>query len=274
MLHKAYSSLRTVKRKTPMADKTASAPVSAPVSTPAFTLGSRLGAEALGTFLLVFGVVGAVLFAAGFNGGEGGLNIGFVGVSLALGLTVVVGAYAFGPVSGGHFNPAVTIGLAVAGRFGWKDVLAYIVAQVVGGVIASTLLLAILAGGRSGDLAKQFQGASTGYGVISPGGYGLGSVLLIEIVTTAVFLYVILGVTSSRAAAGFAPLAIGLTLTLLALIAIPVSNASFNPARAIATAVFAGPEALGQVWATIVAPIIGAIIAGATFGFFERTRKA
>lgn len=253
-----------------MADTTASAE-----PTTVSTLGARLGAEALGTFILVFGVVGAVLFAAGFNGGEGGLNIGFVGVSFALGLTVVVGAYAFGPVSGGHFNPAVTIGLAVAGRFAWKDVIGYIVAQIVGGIIATALLFAILAGGKNSDLTAQFKGASTGYDAISPGGYNLVAVLLIEIITTAIFLYVIIGVTSSRAAYGFAPLAIGLTLTLLALIAIPVSNASFNPARAIATAIFGGPEALGQLWATVVAPIVGAIIAGATYKLiFDRTKKA
>lgn len=258
-----------------MAKPQASAPTIATAPpTPVSSLGARLAAEAAGTFVLVFGVVGAVLFAAGFNKGEGGLNIGFLGVSLALGLTVLVGAYAFGPVSGGHFNPAVTIGLAVARRFEWKDVISYIVAQIVGGIIAAAILLAILAGGKNGDLAAQFQGASTGYDAISPGGYGLVSVLLVEIVTTAIFLYVILGVTSSRAAAGFAPLAIGLTLTLLALIAIPVSNASFNPARSIATAIFAGPEALGQIWVSIVAPIVGAIIAGATFKlFFEGTKR-
>jgi Glycerol uptake facilitator and related permeases (Major Intrinsic Protein Family) len=237
--------------------------------------GARLGAEAVGTFVLVFGVIGTALFGAGFQGGVGGLNVGFLGVALALGLTVVVGAYAFGPVSGGHFNPAVTLGLAVAGRFAWRDVIGYIIAQLVGGIIASSLLLVILAGGKGGDLVKQFQGASTGYDAVSPGHYGLGAMLLVEIITTAIFLWVIIGVTSARAAAGFAPLAIGLTLTLLALIAIPVSNGSFNPARSIATAVYGGPLAFGQVWASIVAPIVGAIIAGATFKFiFDGTKKS
>ncbi|MET0853621.1 MAG: aquaporin Z [Microterricola sp.] len=233
--------------------------------------GARLAAEAVGTFVLVFGVIGTALFAAGFNAGEGGLNVGFQGVALALGLTVVVGAYAFGPVSGGHFNPAVTIGLAVAGRFAWKDVVGYVVAQFVGGIIATTLLLAILSSSKNFEVLW-FQSASTGWGVLSPGGYSFVSVLLIEVITTAIFVYVILGVTSSRAAAGFAPLAIGLTLTLLALIAIPVSNASFNPARSLATAIYGGPEALSQVWLTLVAPVIGAIIAGATFSLlFDRT---
>lgn len=238
------------------------------------TFGARLGAEAVGTFILVFGVVGTALYAAGFNGGQGALNVGFVGVALALGLTVVVGAYALGPICGAHFNPAVTIGLAVAGRFAWKDVTGYIIAQIVGGIVASSLLLAILAGGQGGDLTKQFQAASTGFDNISPGHYNLVSVLLIEIITTAIFLWVIIGVTSARAAAGFAPLAIGLTLTLLALIAIPVSNASFNPARSIATAIYGGQTAFVQVWASIVAPIVGAIIAGATFKLiFDGTKR-
>lgn len=168
---------------------------------------------------------------AGFNGGDGNLNVGFLGVALALGLTVVLGAYALGPVSGGHFNPAVTLGLAVARRFVWGDVLGYLVAQFLGGISASALLFVILSGGENPDLTTQFTGASTGYGVLSPG-----------------------------------------VFTLLALIAIPVSNASFNPARSLATAVFGGPEALGQVWVTLLAPVIGAIIAGATFSLlFDRT---
>jgi aquaporin Z len=238
------------------------------------TIAARWAAEAAGTFLLVFGVIGTALFNAGFSAGKGNLNVGFLGVALALGLTVVVGAYAFGPVSGGHFNPAVTLGLAAAKRFAWGDVVGYIIAQLVGGIIASSLLLAILAG-NGGNLSKQFQGASTGYGVLSPGGYPLISVLLIEIITTAFFLFVILGVTSSRGAAGFAPLAIGLTLTLVALIAIPVSNGSFNPARAIATAIYGGPDAISQVWVTVVGPIIGALIAGFTFKLlFDGTKKA
>jgi aquaporin Z len=246
------------------------------VAAPAITAPStmqKLTAEALGTFILVFGVIGTAIFAAGFNAGEGNLNVGFLGVALALGLSVLVGAYSFGPVSGGHFNPAVTLGLAVAGRFAWKEVLGYLAAQLVGGIVASTLLLAVLSTGPLFDILV-FRGASTGYGELSPGGFGLLSVFLIETLATAVFLFVILGVTSARAAAGFAPLAIGFTLTMLALVAIPVSNASFNPARSIATAIYGGTEALTQVWVSIVAPILGAIIAAAIFrAVFDRPAK-
>lgn len=246
------------------------APTAASPSTAA-----RLCAEAFGTFLLVFGVAGAAIFAAGFNEGKGGLNIGFLGVSLALGLTVVVGAYAFAPISGAHFNPAVTLGLAAAGKFAWGEVVGYLVAQVVGGIVASSALWAILAGGKATNLTQQFAGASNGYGQLSPGGFGIASVFLVEIITTAFFLYVILGVTHERAAAGFAPLAIGLTLTLMALVAIPVSNASFNPARTIATAIYGGPVALGQMWVCIVAPIVGGMIAGFTFRLlFDGVKKA
>jgi len=210
----------------------------APVAPASPAVAARLAAEVAGTFVLVFGVIGTALFAAGFDGGTAGLNVGFLGVALALGLSVLVSAYAFGPVSGGHFNPAVTIGLAIAGRFAWKDVAGYIVAQIVGGIIASSLLVAIAAGGPDGFLANAQKGgfASTGWGELSPGGFGLVSSLLVEIIATAVFVWVILGVTSSRAADGFAPLAIGLTLTLIALVAIPISNGSFNPARSIAAA--------------------------------------
>ncbi|WP_448809386.1 aquaporin [Agromyces bauzanensis] len=222
----------------------------------------RLVAELLGTFILVFGVIGTAIFGAGFHGGEGNLNVGFLGVALALGLSVLVSAYAFGPVSGGHFNPAVTIGLAVAGRFAWKDVAGYLAAQVVGGILATTALLGVLSTGPVFDILV-FRGASTGYDELSPGGFGLVSVFLVETVATAVFLFVILAVTGSRGAAGFAPLAIGLTLTAIALVAIPVSNASFNPARSIATAIFGGPDALGQLWVSIVAPVLGAVIAAA-----------
>jgi aquaporin Z len=234
---------------------------------PAFAVPStvqKLTAELIGTFILVFGVVGTAIFAAGFAGGQGGLNVGFLGVALALGLSVLVGAYSFGPVSGGHFNPAVTLGLAVGGRFAWREVGGYIAAQLVGGILASTLLLGVLSTGPLFDIVV-FQGASTGYDELSPGGFGLLSVFLIETIATAVFLFVILGVTSIRAAAGFAPLAIGLTLTALALVAIPVSNASFNPARSIATAIYGGTEALLQLWVSIVAPILGAVIAGAIY---------
>lgn len=254
------------------ASVTAAASV-APERTAAPSTLQKLTAEFLGTFVLVFGVIGTAIFAAGFNAGEGNLNVGFLGVAIALGLSVLVAAYAFGPISGGHFNPAVTVGLAVAGRFSWREVLGYLAAQLVGGILASTLLLAVLSTGPLFDVLV-FRGASTGYDELSPGGFGLVSVFLVETVATAVFLFVILGVTSARAAAGFAPLAIGFTLTALALVAIPVSNASFNPARSIATAIYGGPEAIIQVWVSIAAPILGAIIAGAIFKVvFDRPAK-
>lgn len=233
--------------------------------------GARLVSELVGTFVLVLGGVGTAVFAAGFPGEPGSpVNVGFLGVALAFGLTVVVGAYAFGPVSGGHFNPAVTLGLAAAGRFAWKDVAGYIVAQVIGGAIASSLIFAVAngqPGGYSGTLG------ANGYGEASPGGYDLLSVGLLEVVLTAVFLFVIIGTTSARAAAGFAPLAIGLTLTLIHLISIPVSNTSVNPARSIASAIYGGPEALMQLWAFLVFPIVGGLLAGWLFKpLFDRTR--
>lgn len=230
------------------------------------TTGQKLTAELLGTFILVFGVIGAAIFSSA--------NTGLLGVALALGLAVLVGAYAFGPISGGHFNPAVTLGLAVAGRFAWREVLGYIVAQIVGAVLASVVLLGILSMGPKFDLLV-FRSVSTGYDELSPGGFGLGSFLIVEIVATAVFLIVIMGVTSAgRAAASFAPLAIGLTLTLLVLVAGMVSNGSFNPARSIATAIFGGPEALSQLWASIVAPIVGGILGALIYkGVFDRPAK-
>lgn len=218
------------------------------------TTTARLSAEALGTFVLVFGGVGTAVLA--------GSHVGFHGIALAFGLTVVVGAYAFGPVSGGHFNPAVTIGLATAGRFAWKDVPAYIVAQILGGAVASSLLFFIATDRDGADLGNF---ASNGFGAASPDGYGLVAVMLVEVILTAVFLFVIIGVTSSRATVGFAPLAIGLSLALIHLISIPVSNTSVNPARSIAAAIYGGPEALGQLWVFLVFPIIGAVLAGLLF---------
>ena len=234
---------------------------------------SRWAAEFAGTFLLVFGGVGTALFAAGFPGDPGSpVNVGFLGVALAFGLTVVVGAYAFGPVSGGHFNPAVTVGLAAAGRFKWKDAPGYIIAQLVGGVAAAALLFVIAKDRVDADLGNF---AANGYGEASPGGYGLLGVALTEIIMTVVFLYVIIGATSDRAAAGFAPLAIGLTLALIHLISIPISNTSVNPARSLASAIFGGGEALSQLWAFFLFPIVGALIDGFTFKFlFDKTRPA
>jgi aquaporin Z len=230
----------------------------------ASSVAGKLGAEAAGTFFLVLAVIGTALFTAGFGSGEGGLNVGFLGVALALGLSVMVGAFTFGPISGGHFNPAVTLGLAAAGRFVWKDVTGYIVAQVLGGVLAASVLAVILVGGEDGLFAEAQKGgfASTGWGALSPGGFGIGSFFLTEIVTTAVFVTIVLAVTSRRGAGNLAPVAIGLALTAIALLAIPVTNGSFNPARSIATAIFGGPVALEQLWASIVAPITGGILAG------------
>lgn len=226
--------------------------------------GARLAAEVVGTFVLVFGGVGTAVLA--------GSHVGFLGVALAFGLTVVVGAYAFGPVSGGHFNPAVTFGLAAAGRFAWKDVPGYVIAQIVGGVIASSLLFVIASGRPDADLGNF---ASNGYGAASPDGYGILAVVLTETLLTAVFLFVIIGATATRAAAGFAPLAIGLTLALIHLISIPVSNTSVNPARSIASAIYGGVEALSQLWVFLVFPIVGAVIAGLLFKpLFDGLKKA
>jgi len=228
------------------------------------TLIQRLVAELFGTFVLVIGVIGTAQFASG--------DTGLLGVALAVGIAVMGAAYAVGHISGGHFNPAVTIGAAAAGRFAWSDVLPYIGAQIVGGALATTVLLGIRAG-APGDVFASFTATSNGYGDQSPAGFNLASVLLAEIVATAVFLYIILGVTDRRAPSGFAPLAIGLTLTLLHLVTIPISNASLNPARSIATAIYGGPGSLEQLWAFIVAPIVGALIAGFSYGFlFDRKR--
>ena len=235
---------------------------------------SQWCAETIGTFILVFGVVGTAVFSAGFDSGKDGLNVGFLGVALALGLAVAVAAAGLGPVSGGHFNPAVTIGLALAGRFRWRAVPGYVIAQIVGGLIGSSLVVAIAAGGPGSFLADARAGgfASTGWGPLSPTGFPLGSAFLVELVTTCLFVWVVLGVTGATSTSA-APLVIGLTLTLVALIAIPVSNGSFNPARSIATAVWGGGVALEQLWMSLVAPLIGGAIAGLTFKpLFQRFR--
>ena len=232
------------------------------------SLGARLGAEFLGTFLLVFGGCGSAVIAAVFlDDANVQLGIGFVGVALAFGLTVLTGAYAFGHVSGGHFNPAVTIGLAVAKRIEWKSVGPYIGVQIVAASVAGAVLFAI-ASGKEGFNAVESGFASNGYGDRSPGGYNLVSCLIIEIVLTAVFLYIILGATDDRAPKGFAPIAIGLGLPLIHLASIPVTNTSVNPARSLGVAWFAGTAALAQVWLFFVAPIIGAVIAGITYAKF------
>ncbi|ODT50016.1 aquaporin Z [Devosia sp. 63-57] len=213
----------------------------------------RLSAEAFGTFWLVFGGCGSAVLAAGIPE----LGIGYAGVALAFGLTVLTMAYAVGHISGGHFNPAVSLGLAIAGRFQFKDLLPYWAAQIIGGALGAAVLF-LIASGKVDFVAGGF--ASNGYDALSPHGYGMVSVLLIEVVLTAFFLLIILGSTHGNAPVGFAPIAIGLGLTLIHLISIPVSNTSVNPARSIAAALFAQNGALGQVWLFIVAPLVGAAI--------------
>jgi aquaporin Z len=225
----------------------------------------RLAAEFLGTFVLVLGGCGSAVLAANFLNADGSqLGIGFLGVALAFGLTVVVMAYAVGHVSGGHFNPAVTLGLAAAKRFDWRHTPHYIATQVVAAAAAAAVLF-VVANGQDGFSASDSGFATNGYGDRSPGGYPMLSALVIEIVMTAIFLYVILGVTDTRAPKGFAPLAIGLSLTLIHLVSIPVTNTSVNPARSIGPALFAGGDAISQLWLFILAPIVGALIAGATY---------
>lgn len=216
----------------------------------------RLLAEFLGTFWLVFGGCGSAVLAAAYPE----LGIGFVGVSLAFGLTVLTMAYAVGGISGGHFNPAVTVGLLAAGRFEARDLIPYVVAQLVGAVLAAAALYLIVSG--KADFVSVGGFASNGYGEASPGGYSLTSALVIEVLLTFFFLIVILGATSGRVPAGFAPIAIGLALTLIHLISIPVTNTSVNPARSTGVALFAEGPALAQLWLFWVAPLVGAAIAG------------
>ena len=224
------------------------------------TTAQRLGAEFLGTFWLVFGGCGSAVLAAGIPD----VGIGFLGVSLAFGLTVLTMAYAVGHISGGHFNPAVTVGLATARRFAWKEVPGYVVTQVVAAVVAAAVLW-VVANGIDSFSAKESGFATNGYADRSPEGYSLLSVLVVEVVLTAFFLYLILGATDTRAPKGFAPISIGLGLTLIHLISIPVSNTSVNPARSTGPALFAGSDAMLQLWAFWLAPLVGAVIAGVSY---------
>ena len=222
------------------------------------SLMKRISAEFLGTFWLVFGGCGAAVLAAAFPQ----LGIGFVGVALAFGLTVMTMAFAIGHISGCHLNPAITVGLAVAKRFPWNNVLAYIAVQVLGAIVASGVLYAI-ASGKPGFVPGGF--AANGFGEHSPGGYSLESAILAEGVLTFMFLMIILGATDKRAPAGFAPIAIGLGLTLIHLIGIPVTNLSVNPARSTGPALIVGGWALQQLWMFWVVPIIGGAIAGLAY---------
>ncbi|MBC9797368.1 aquaporin Z [Sinomicrobium weinanense] len=217
-------------------------------------------AEFIGTFWLVLGGCGSAVLAAAFPE----LGIGLLGVALAFGLTVLTMIYGLGHISGGHFNPAVSVGLWVGGRFSAKELLPYIVAQILGGLVAAGILYVIATG--NGSEIGSF--AANGYGEHSPGGYNMNAALVSEIVMTCMFLIVILGATDKRAPAGFAGIAIGLALTLIHLISIPVTNTSVNPARSISQAIFVGDWALQQLWLFIIAPIAGAILAGIIYRFF------
>lgn len=230
------------------------------------SMGKRLGAEFFGTFWLVFGGCGSAIFAAAFPE----LGIGFAGVALAFGFTVVTMAYAVGHISGGHFNPAVTLGLCAGGRFPAKDVVPYIIIQVIGGLAAGAVLYTIASGKAGFDASAGF--ASNGYGDHSPGGYSLHACMVAEFVLTAFFLIVIHGATDKRAPAGFGPLAIGLTLTLIHLISIPITNTSVNPARSTGVAVFQGSWAMQQLWMFWLVPLIGGAVGGLIYRYVLETR--
>ena len=225
----------------------------------------RLGAEFFGTFWLVFGGCGAAVMASGIPD----VGIGFLGVALAFGLTVLTMAYAVGHISGGHFNPAVTLGLWAGGRFPASDVIPYWIAQVIGAIVAAAVLYVIASGNAEFALSSGF--AANGYGDHSPGGYSLTAALFAEIVLTFFFLVIILGATDKRAPAGFAPIAIGLGLTLIHLISIPVTNTSVNPARSTGQALFVGDWAMAQLWLFWLAPLIGGVIGGIVYRWLGST---
>ncbi|MBL1320953.1 MAG: aquaporin Z [Methylophaga sp.] len=227
------------------------------------TLTKKLGAEFLGTFWLVLGGCGSAVLAATFPD----VGIGLLGVAVAFGLTVLTMVYAFGHISGGHFNPAVSIGLWTGGRFSSAELGPYIAAQVAGGIAAAAILYVIASGQAGFDVTAGF--ASNGYGEHSPGGYSMTAALVTEVVMTFMFLMIILGATDKRAPQGFAPIAIGLSLTLIHLISIPVTNTSVNPARSTGVALFQGDWAVSQLWLFWLAPIVGAILAGIVYKWFE-----
>lgn len=227
-------------------------------------LTKKLIAEFFGTFWLVFGGCGSAVFAAAVLSADNTfpLGIGFVGVALAFGLTVLTMAYAVGHISGGHFNPAVSFGLWAAGRFPSADLLPYIIAQVLGAILAAGVIYLIALGQPGFELTGSNPLATNGYGAHSPGGYSLLACFLAEVILTFMFLFVILGATDRRAPAGFGPIAIGMALTLIHLISIPITNTSVNPARSLGPALFAGGALLSQVWLFWAAPILGALLAG------------
>lgn len=235
-------------------------------------MSKKLVAEAVGTFWLVFGGCGAAVLAAKFGGDGNPLGLGFLGVSFAFGLTVLTMAYAVGHVSGGHFNPAVTLGLFAAKRFPGKEVLPYIVVQVIAAIAAAGVLLFVakgVPGGYSIDNSQAGAFAANGYDKLSPGGYNLSTSLVIELLMTFGFLFVILGATARKAHAVSGPMAIGFALVLIHLISIPVTNTSVNPARSTGPALFAGGDYIPQLWLFWVAPIVGAVIAGLVWRFLS-----
>lgn len=225
-------------------------------------LTKRAGAELLGTFWLVLGGCGSAIFSATLPN----TGIGYHGVALAFGLTVLTMAFAVGPISGGHFNPAVTLGLWAGKRFPQKEILPYIIAQVVGAIAAGLVLYIIATGKADFDKSKGF--ATNGYGAFSPGNYTLFACFITEIVMTFMFLIIILGSTDKLAATGFAPIAIGLGLTIIHLVSIPITNTSVNPARSTGVAIFSGGTAIAQLWLFWVAPIIGGVLAGVVWNAF------
>ncbi|HJZ86700.1 MAG TPA: aquaporin Z [Polyangia bacterium] len=231
-------------------------------------LSKRAFAEFLGTFWLVLGGCGSAVLSAAFPG----VGIGLLGVALAFGLTVLTMAYAIGHISGCHLNPAVSVGLTVGGRFPAKELAPYIIAQVLGGIAGAGVLYAIATGKTGFDVSSGL--ASNGYGEHSPGGYSLVAALTTEVVLTFMFLMIILGTTDKRAPQGFAPIAIGLGLTLIHLIGIPVTNLSVNPARSTGPAVFVGSWALGQLWLFWLAPLVGAAAAGLAYPVLSGTRSS
>ena len=231
-------------------------------------ISKRLAAEFIGTFWLVLGGCGSAVLAAAFPN----LGIGFLGVALAFGLTLLTMAFAIGHISGCHINPAVSVGLVVGGRFPAKELIPYVIAQLLGAILAAAVLY-VIASGRAGfDVSAGF--AANGYGQHSPGGYALGSCLVSELVMTFMFLLVILGATDERAPKGFAPIAIGLCLTLIHLVSIPVTNTSVNPARSTGPALFVGGWALAQLWLFWLAPIVGASLAGLAYRWLGSRERA
>ncbi len=235
----------------------------------------RLSAEFIGTLWLVLGGCGSAVLAANFGGDGNPLGIGLLGVSLAFGLTVLTGAYALGHISGGHFNPAVSFGLWAGGRFSAKDLAPYIVAQTLGAITAGFLLFQIASGHPDFAVDPTAAGAfaSNGFDALSPGGYSVAAAFLCEVIMTAFFLVIILGATHRNAPAGFAPIAIGLGLTLIHLISIPVTNTSVNPARSTGVALFAGSGAIGQLWLFWLAPILGGLIGGFLYKWLGQDRN-